>query len=365
MGESASGAKDCLIVGMFSRNETPYAQHYISVLNELNMSYDVVYFERYDESAQPNDNELLYVRYCPTGGSKLKKLGPMIGYAKFVRSVLSRGTYRTVIVLTTLPGLVLQGILLKNYCGRYLFDIRDYTHEENSWYLKQVTKLVEGSSNTVLSARGFLRFLPQSEKYVFTHNIGDGFTAIERDVYFKNAPLSVGFVGSVRYPEVNCPLISQFESHTEYQLHYFGTETAGCDLKRYCAENECTRPVFHGPFNNSDKPALYQQVDIINSIYGDYGLETTSAVPNRFYDAALYKCPIIVSKGTYLEELVEQYHLGFAVDIKTEDVPGRLDEYIESFSREQFEAGCNKLLEDVSMDLREQRDAVKRLLLQA
>ncbi len=41
---------------------------------------------------------------------------------------------------------------------------------------------------------------------------------------------------------------------------------------------------------------------MINSIYGNDSLEVTTALPNRLYEACMFKKPIISSRDTYLGE---------------------------------------------------------------
>ena len=107
---------------------------------------------------------------------------------------------------------------------------------------------------------------------------------------------------------------------------------------------------FVGKYDNSQKPELYKNIDIINSIYGDDSLEVTTALPNRLYEACLFKKPIISSKGTYLGQIIEQYHLGVAVDVERDDVRKILDDYIEGFDCEKFLESCRRFLDVIKTD---------------
>ena len=42
-------------------------------------------------------------------------------------------------------------------------------------------------------------------------------------------------------------------------------------------------------------------------------MEVQSALPNRLYDALIFKKPIITTEGTYLTEVVEKYGIGFSL----------------------------------------------------
>ena len=91
-------------------------------------------------------------------------------------------------------------------------------------------------------------------------------------------------------------------------------------------------------------------IDIINSIYSLNSQEVQPAIPNRLYDAALFKKPIITAKGTYLSEIVEEYKLGFCIDIFNDDIKKCLNEYINSFDPQKFTKNCNKFLDEVYRD---------------
>lgn len=352
--------KDCLIVGMFSKDETPYAQHYMDMLNSQGTSFDIVYFDRYESHGPVGSNEIVFSRYCPTGGSKISKIFTMMEYARFIRKTLHAGHYRFVIVLTTLPAIFLNDILHKDYRGNYILDIRDYTYEHAAPFRKIEERLIAESFATVLSSRGFLDFLPSRDDYVFTHNIPHEFERFEVVDGRAQERLCIGYVGSIRYEEENVTLIRQFSMSRRFVLGYWGTQAKGCDLESKC--KSAGNVLFHGPYNNDEKKSIYKDIDIINSIYGIQTKETTTAVPNRFYDAAVYGKPIMVSKGTYLADLTTEYGLGISVDVFNDDVPTLLSDYLKSFDADEFDAACKRLLDDVERDLREYRNAVFALI---
>lgn len=342
--------KDCLLISMFSKNESSYAKYYIDTLKKKNKTYDIIYFERYELNAEAEENEILFKRFCPTGGSKVKKISVMMKYALFIRRHL-KDKYGCVIILTTIPGIFAFDLLIRNYKDRYLIDIRDYTHEKNKLFFYILEKLIKNAYATVISSRGFKQFLPRQYSYTVTHNILHDYKQNEHTRNLKKGKCIIGFVGSIRYYEENIKLINQLKNNDDFQLVYWGSSTQGFDLEEYSRLHHVNNIEFHGKYNNDDKDSIYQNIDIINSIYGIRGLETIYSIPNRLYDAAIYRCPIVVSKGTYLAKLVERLHLGIAVDIYHDDVGRILRAYINSFNVEQFEKGCYKLLNMVEKDM--------------
>ena len=343
--------KKCLVINMFSKRESSYSLHYTRILESRGVPYDVVYFERYGYSYQPAENERIISRDCPTGGNKIKKLKPMLEYAAFIRSLLKRNEYGSAILLTTVPAVLAADILLKKYRDNFILDIRDYTHENNGLYYWIVNKLTDAAASVVLSSEGFKSFLPESEKYVVTHNIAVDYAVTDRSPLERKEHYNIGFVGSIRYFEENSALIWQLRDQAKYSLHYFGTHAVDCDLEAFCRDEGIGSVTFHGRFENEQKAEIYKQIDFINSIYPSHGLETTTAVPNRFYDAAIYRCPIIVTRGTFLEKMVEKFHLGFAVDMSKDSIVDALEAYIQSFDRKAFIENCDAMLDMVRQDI--------------
>lgn len=86
---------------------------------------------------------------------------------------------------------------------------------------------------------------------------------------------------------------------------------------------------------------------MINSLYGDFSLEVTTAIPNRLYDALIFKKPIIASKGTFLGEVVEKNRLGIAVELNIQSIKKEVNNYVQNFDKEEFIRNCNECLEKV------------------
>lgn len=344
--------KDCLIVSILSKNDSFYASYYIDALVRGGYTYDILYFERM-QPWQPEANEIIFYRKCPpVGGGKLKKIVPMLHYARFIRKTLKRGGYKCVVVLTTVPAMCLADILLRDYRGKFILDIRDYSYEKNKLYSRVLKRIIDASYCVSLSSRGFLSFLPESDRYIITHNIPESFSAQERDGFKDREIYRIGFVGSIRYFDENVALIEKLKDAKKYRLSYFGAQAGGCPLQEYCAEHDISGVTFYGRYDNDKKAQLYADVDIVNSVYGTKSLETTTLTPNRLYDAAIYGCPIISSKDTYLAQVIDQYRMGFSVDVFHDDIPAALDRYIETFDQAEFAAGCRRLLADVEKDMK-------------
>ena len=80
-------------------------------------------------------------------------------------------------------------------------------------------------------------------------------------------------------------------------------------------------------------------------------------MPNRLYDALLFKRPILVSKGTYLADIVQKYRIGLAVNDIT-NVENEINRYIMDFDTDLFNTCANVLL---SIVLKEQQEFYQKI----
>lgn len=337
-----------LIVDTVSYNRAPYLKYYIDACEEKKVDYDLFLWNRNQMGGlRKNGNIYTMNSICPFGGSKLKKIIPMLRYRNALLKVIKQNQYTHLVLINTLAPVMISNYVLKHYNQKYILDIRDYTYEKIKKYKDIETKLIEHSYFTTISSRGFLHFITPSNKIIVNHNISN-LDKIENTVTLnKNEKITIGFVGSIRYPEVNKALIEAVKDNPQYTLEYVGSEVDGCNLDEFCRENNIKNVVFKGKFLNNQKPEIYKNIDIINSLYGDSSLEVTTAIPNRLYDALLFKKPIIASKGTFLGDVVEKNKLGIAVELNSQSIKEKVNNYVKSFDENTFVQNCNECLKKV------------------
>lgn len=341
------------IVAFAERNIIPYIEIYENILGEYKIEYDCVFWDRYNDlPTEKKENEYTIHIKCMPGANKLGKIIPMYKYKKIVESIINKHNYTHLIILTTLPGVLISKVLLNKYRDKYILDIRDYTYEKYNFYKNIVDRLVEESYFTAISSKGFLKFLKNSKKIVTCHNIGMDFKEekLAQDLKSKKK-IIIGFVGGVRYYKENCALIDALTNNPKYELLYVGRPNSDCDLRSYCINKNIKNVFFEGEFKNSDKPKIYEKVDIINAIYGYNSLEVTTALPNRLYDGLLFKKPILASKGTYLGDLVAKNNIGCVLDPDNMDnADDVLNCFMEQFDCIEFEHKAKELLIEINYE---------------
>lgn len=327
----------------------PYIKYYEDMLRSKNIAYDIVLWNR---SGQPVYLPHAHVFSAKDSHSKFGKIIPFFLWRQFASDLILKEKYDRLIVLTTMPAVLLSGLLLKKYRGRFWLDIRDFTYE-NIWpYKKLVWKLVHAAAGVSISSPAFSSFLPESGNIFLTHNISNIQSAADHCLQdMQRRPLCIGFVGGVQFEIQNRFLLRQFANNPDFTFKYVGKVHPGCNLERFCEESGIGNVEFIPAFTNDQKPAIYESVDLINCVYGCNSQVSRLLLPNRLYDCVLFKKPIIVSKGTFLAETVSRYSLGLAVDVEQENVVEKLENYLAHFNRQEFEQGCRVFLSEVEKDM--------------
>ena len=313
-----------------------------------NINYDLFLWDRdNNKPLEQIENKYIFHHKCVFGGGKLQKIYPMYQYQKHLRNIIKKNKYTHLVIINTLASVMISDLLLNSYKNKYIMDIRDYTYEKLIIYKMLVDRLIDYSFFSTISSKGFYRFINKNNKIMVNHNISNVLNVENLVALDSKKNNIIGFVGSIRYKKENIALINSLKDSSHYKLKYVGPFVSDCNLKDFCLANNIKNVDFMGSFNNDDKPKIYKDIDIINSIYGQGSLEVTTAIPNRYYDALIYKKPIIASKGTYLGELVENNNLGIVVDVFNDDIKKLLDKYIVDFDSNMFMECCNKELQNV------------------
>lgn len=334
----------------------PYIQFYEDYLKKHHHDYDIVLWNRSQQQVNiPN----AYVFTGKDHSSKLGKIAPFLKWRSFVLALLRNQKYDRLIILTTMPAVLLADKLLGEYRNRFWFDIRDFTYENISFYKKLVGKLVHAATAVSISSPAFHTFLPESDKIFLTHNISNQNAALPHCTLGPHTrPVRIGYVGGIQFEQQNQQLLRQFANNPCFHLKYVGKSHLGCDLESFCRQNGIHNAEFHPAFTNDQKPAIYQDIQLINCIYGNHNQVVRLLLPNRLYDCVLFKKPIIVSKGTYLEQVVAQYQLGLAVDVENDNVVQSVTSYLENFDQLAFEDGCAQFLAKVQTEIADYYDAL-------
>lgn len=333
------------IIGNTEKIYLPYMDKYTSFFDRNNVEYDIVCWQREEDNPPEKENEFYY-HEKPKEGS-FHMLRSYLRYKKFVVDILKKNKYDKIVVLTTLPAVMLEKHLIKNYDNKYIFDYRNYSFEGFGLFRNKINRIIRHSNMTAVSSMGFLDFLDESDKIVLNHNNSHISDKQEAQDLKSKQVINIGFVGGIKNFDENAVLMQKLKNTFRYQLWYIGRPKKNCDLQGYAIENEITNTSFIGKFDNSQRLELYDKIDLVNGIYGDNSLKATTSVPARLYEGALLAKPIIASKRTYLGEIVDKYRLGLVFDVENEDALTLINNYVDAFNPEEFDQNCKVFLQEV------------------
>lgn len=337
------------IIAHTEKTYLPYMDRYIKFFEENHVDYDIICWQREKNIDGENENDLDF--YKKPAENAFSKVSSYLSYRRHVIKTIKQNKYDKLVILTTVPAIFLKNFLIKEYDNKYIFDFRDYSFEKIKPYKKAVDQIIEHSFLTTISSHGFMDFLAENKKIILNHNIPAEYTLKEGDPDLAQKDnINLGFLGVVRYFDESVTLIEQLKWSLKYNLLFVGKAVGSCDLEGYCKENRINNVTFIGKYDNDEKEKLYENIDIINSLYGNRSLEVTTLLPNRLYDACILRKPILASNNTFLGEIVKRYNIGAVIDIEHENISKRIDEYLKDFNYEEFKKGCDEFLADVAAD---------------
>ena len=198
-------------------------------------------------------------------------------------------------------------------------------------------KIIRKSMMTVFLSKGFSMYhykdkpIPDNVTYIF-NKLNPNVT--EYPYRKARKPdmdhLRIAFVGSIRFDSVYNFARVACSSFPNHEFHFYGNivDDKFNQLSTYA---NCH---FHGPFSNpADLPGIYSEIDIVLSTYDARFDNVRFAEPNKIYESIYFETPIIVSKGTYLSQRVEELGIGYSVNAMDD---GDIRDLISSLTRESL-----------------------------
>jgi hypothetical protein len=194
-----------LIVGFAKIKYMPYLKLYLENLSREKNEIHLVYWNRDEKAENLSSVDGLQLHefksYQEDEVSKISKTSNFIKFRKFVKSIL-KDNFDFIIVLQSVTAVLLFDILVRgSFKQKYIYDYRDSTYEHIGFYKRLVSKLADNSHATFVSSKGFKKYLPESEKIKFVHNI------LSEDLAFYKAQkenktfsdkIRIGFWGFLR-----------------------------------------------------------------------------------------------------------------------------------------------------------------------
>lgn len=132
--------------------------------------------------------------------------------------------------------------------------------------------------------------------------------------------LKVGIIGGLYRGKPTKTLLKLGEKNKWINIKVYGLGRDEKIIKEYA--RHCDNISFFGAYNFfSDAMQIYSSIDVAYIVYDTTRIDknTKYALPNKLYECMYFRIPMVVSKGTYLAERVENEKIGIAVDFINEN----------------------------------------------
>jgi|AntRauTorcE11897_2_1112592.scaffolds.fasta_scaffold00128_11 glycosyltransferase involved in cell wall biosynthesis len=155
--------------------------------------------------------------------------------------------------------------------------------------------------------------------------------------------IKIGFVGFIRYLNVIEPFMQEIAKKGdkfEFHLYGDGDEKDINTVKDYAKKHG--NIIYHGPYKNPDElEEVYHSIDLTCSIYDSNHFNVKVLSPNKLFESIYFCSPIIVADNTRLGERVNDWNVGFSVDVQSKQAVG---EFLDNLSWEKVKEKRNSCL---------------------
>lgn len=339
----------------------PYLNIYTKVLNELGVDYDIISWNR-DGTEQ--NRGIQYNALLPYGSSSIKSLVRYYSYSMFIQQVLDKHRYEKLVIFGPQLAIFLSSYLSKKYVKRYIIDYRDLSIEQRFYFKHSFEKALKYSTSIFISSPGFEKYLPNGFDYKLSHNFDIDLVkkAVCRNGtrFSQSGKYNVLTIGSIRDYAANAEVIQALANFKDFNLKFVGKGVASSKLEFYSSKIGAKNVDFLGYYQKEEEGGFIQNSSILN-IYYPKIKSHSSALSNRFYNALIYKRPMIVTSNSIQAYYVEKYHLGVSVD----DCVGlgdKLISFLTNVDVEEFNKRCNCLLDNFIEDYNRFYSSIKELV---
>lgn len=287
---------------------------YTNYLRENNISYDIIYIDKYgiNESIESN-NLFCYKIAIDKNMNIVTKAKKYFGFRKFFKNVIKKNKYEFLVVWNELTAVLLSDILIRKFKNNYSVNVRDYHFNNNLIINNRLKKAIDSSSFTTISSDKFRTFLPKNRDYLMIHSMNMEVISNLSSIPSKeDNKITLLFIGNISFPKYLIELIDSMKNDSRYILKFVGSGTNRY-INSYISNKNISNVVTIDMFPVEETAKHLYGADVIISLY-DVGTKLVDTLlPIRLYYAVYLRIPIIVFENTYLAEVSNKLGIGYAI----------------------------------------------------
>ncbi|WXR63029.1 glycosyltransferase [Peptostreptococcaceae bacterium AGR-M142] len=295
---------------------SPRVTRYIDMVKKKDNQVEIKIIAWNRRTSPITSTEDVFIMNSTIGyGHKLKKLQEIPKFAAFVKKVIECEVFDVIHFIDW------DMLMICNFLDtddvKVIYEIFDMPSFSNKVYTR-LAKLIERVTLrkvdlVILSSQYTCKFY-NKKKYTVLENIPDIKSKLrdDKDNNVDNSVVKIGFIGTIRYKHILENLIDAVASFELVELHFYGDGPSNSSLIEYSRNKN--NIFFHGRYNYKSISKIYKSVDFVWGAYPNKLFNVKYAVSNKFYEAQVFKKPIIVSNGTKISEYVKEKNIGYSVN---------------------------------------------------
>lgn len=324
---------------------SPYLKIYTKILDKIGVKYEIVFWDR---DGSEEGKGLSFSRKIDNGWPRWKKLWFFIRYIHFVKQTISTRNYNRLIIFGPQIGIIMARYLRKKYKNNYIFDFRDLSIEQYRIFRPRFKALLANSAFNVISSPGFKRYLPEGNHYIISHNfdIDSCKDVLSKKKYtpLPNNPIIILTIGGIRDYSSNSEVIHNLCNQENMMISFVGKGSCATQLKKYGDYLNCRNISFEGFYPKEKEKEYILSCTFLNIFYPKIKSHS-SALSNRFYNALVYKRPMIVTSNSIQGDYVEQNNLGLSLET-CDGLADKIKKWIQENDFNTFCHRCDVLLNE-------------------
>lgn len=346
-----------------SINVTPYFAMYEQLMCS---NYDLIYWNRLENDEKTNAVKVYKYNHPVRKDSKISNLWDLftgyLGFRRFAKKVLLKNNYKLIIALTGNVAVLLGSVLKTKYKEKYIMDIRDYFLEDNPLYRMLEQSVINSAALALISSPSFVSFLGDHD-FKIVHNVQNidpvDMKAIKAREH-KCEPYVLANIGTAKTLDLDMETIKFFANDERFELRYIGR---GFEvLNQFCRDNGIWNVKASGDFSSTQTIGFYKDLDGILSLFGNEKTNFIHCLPNKLYYAAQLEIPILVTPNTYMSKVVDEYSLGFNLDLSDQSIKERILDSYSSYAKEKRAQGARRFMTLVESQNKETHAAIARIV---